>query len=449
MFMTRQCAWALELKIEVAQEKTNPQIGGCSSMHQESPTLSLDQLETVSPRQIAVLRRKYIEKYGTGLAAGGVVPLLRDAVAAVLDAAKDTQQQEHVHLHLHRVLVCYFRLLRSDPALAEELTREETSHQSLKKLMQYQMKHSEDENTSCWSDVCFEIAAAQRKFPATTLPFTKAELEARLPLIFHVAACDGDDISTAIRIPQVLVSQVTQQRQSEQKDVGFVMWPSAVVLSRWIVTNPDRVRNKSVLELGAGCGLTGLVAALVQQQQSQAITPGSVTLTDFNPVVLENLKHNVALNGLSADTAQVTSLDFYQQIPSDDNDDETSTAKMHDGWFDMDEQQHPRVDVVVAADIICQLSDATAAAHTLNKVLLPDGLAYVVCADAAHRFGVECFVSECEKVGSDKGGGGLEIVSAINVRDLSDGKLIDDLLLEQTTGYVDGMSLTMFTIRKR
>ena len=81
--------------------------------------------------------------------------------------------------------------------------------------------------------------------------------EHTIPLSFTInSRCR---VANAVKI---LINQVTD-RQSAQKDVGYVMWPSAVVLSRWLVSNPTELRGKTVLELGAGCGLTGLVAAKI------------------------------------------------------------------------------------------------------------------------------------------------------------------------------------------
>jgi predicted nicotinamide N-methyase len=230
------------------------------------------------------------------------------------------------------------------------------------------------------------------------------------------------------------------------------MWPSAVILATWLVTNPsllfgDCSRSTTVLELGAGCGLTGLVAARLQQQQQrnqeqqsgpkrvtsteEESTP-SVLLTDFNPTVLENLKRNVELNEVT-DVCRVVGLDFYQQIAN------SST----DHWTDMDGVAREPVDVVLGADIICQPADAVATAHTLNRVLRVGGSAYVVCADAAHRFGVDHFATECQRVG-------LQVSTHDTSEILNDDKVLcgQQHNLEQTAGYIDGMSLTMFTIRK-
>lgn len=47
-----------------------------------------------------------------------------------------------------------------------------------------------------------------------------------------------------------------------QSAVGHILWPSAVVLSEWMRKHPQVFQGRRrVLELGAGLGLCGLVAA--------------------------------------------------------------------------------------------------------------------------------------------------------------------------------------------
>ena len=111
---------------------------------------------------------------------------------------------------------------------------------------------------------------------------------------------DGESFSILVR--------PVKERQHSQFDVGFVMWPAAVILSRLLCRHPELVRGQRVLEIGAGLGLAGLVAAHLQQTSSKLAEPSSrgsvdgrggassVTLSDFNPLVLRALEANVALN---------------------------------------------------------------------------------------------------------------------------------------------------------
>jgi predicted nicotinamide N-methyase len=213
------------------------------------------------------------------------------------------------------------------------------------------------------------------------------------------------------------------------------MWPSAVVLSQWLVSNPSVVRGKRVLEIGAGCGLTGLVAARLQKQYNNEGDTNdheggqqhqSLILSDFNTTVLQNLQRNVALNNV-CEVCSVAGLDFYQQ---------SGTA---DRWKDMNGVEREQVDVILAADMICQPADAVGAANTIHDALRPGGRAIVVCADAAHRYGVDHFPAECRRVG-------LEIMSR-DVGEMCEGKLLSSGL-EQTAGYVKGMLLKMFFLEK-
>lgn len=209
-----------------------------------------------------------------------------------------------------------------------------------------------------------------------------------------------------------------------------VLWPSAVILSRWLVTNPLVLQGKRVLELGAGCGLTGLVAASLQRKYP-IDSRSSVLLTDFNATVLKNLQRNIDLNDLSSSSSSsncsTVGLDFYHK-------------QNGDGWHDMDGNSHELVDVVLAADMICQPEDAVASAQTIHDLLVSGGKAYVVCADAMHRFGVSEFESACRNVGLQ-----IEIE---DVKNLHNGEFLKSGL-DVTSGYVDGMSLTMYFLSKQ
>ncbi len=70
-------------------------------------------------------------------------------------------------------------------------------------------------------------------------------------------------------------------------DVGVAkVWEAGACLAEYILQNP--IRDRRVIELGAGVGLTGLVAAAVKAK--------SVHMTDYTEATLDNLSYNVSIN---------------------------------------------------------------------------------------------------------------------------------------------------------
>jgi predicted nicotinamide N-methyase len=237
-----------------------------------------------------------------------------------------------------------------------------------------------------------------------------------------------------------------------------------VLLARYLAEefltkNPSSTKNcwtrsRRILELGAGCGLVGIVAAQLLQQRQQrsssstTTTPPSpaaqVILTDFNRTVLLNLQRNVILNNVQ-DIASVVGLDF-STVP------ETEAAALSSSssslWHDMEGHGHDHVDLILAADVICQPSDAVAVARTIQTILVPGGQAILVSATASHRFGVDILADECRKR--------PELV--VQVTDLVvDVAATDDddendstmrSLLDHASGYVPGMTLQLFRVTK-
>jgi predicted nicotinamide N-methyase len=67
---------------------------------------------------------------------------------------------------------------------------------------------------------------------------------------------------------------------------GQILWPVSVLLGHYLASSRGRqlLRNRNVVEMGAGCGLAGLVASHVDASQ--------VVMTDGNEVVLDLLRRN-------------------------------------------------------------------------------------------------------------------------------------------------------------
>jgi predicted nicotinamide N-methyase len=391
------------------------------------------------------------------------VPILRKSVENFLKIFKDldrtvtrTRLSELAAVkELQRVLRLYQTMARLDATLNEEIGME-GAHSFLSQVIKLEsmeccyekgedlaLEEANQDAVMELQDQACEIASYSKSFPVVATPLTTEELRARLPLFFRFApSSNTKDESTGDepvneqlqrRSVDILINQVNI-RQSSQKDVGFVMWPSAVVLSQWIIEHPELVQGKTVLELGAGCGLVGMAVGKLQQQQAQIKTlnksnsttiSSAVVLSDFNGIVVQNLARNLELNGLQ-DLCSATGLDFFQQ--------ETSTR----GWTPMDGQRMPQVDVVLASDVICQPEDAFAVAKTIVCALKAGGIAVMVSADSKHRFGVEHFEAACEEVGS-------LALSVQNVNHIYRGILSS---MAMTSGFVEGMSLTMYTMKQ-
>ena len=81
-------------------------------------------------------------------------------------------------------------------------------------------------------------------------------------------------------------------------DIGGVMWDASILLCSFILTKRDMFVERSVLEIGAGVGVPGLLISSLKQQHidkhpaSQKLI-GCVCLTDYDYDVLNNLVQNV------------------------------------------------------------------------------------------------------------------------------------------------------------
>lgn len=64
---------------------------------------------------------------------------------------------------------------------------------------------------------------------------------------------------------------------------GQIIWPAAEFLSQYIIDNSELFKGKTVVELGSGAGLSGLIASQFAQ---------NTYLTDGNDVVMDLLERN-------------------------------------------------------------------------------------------------------------------------------------------------------------
>ena len=240
--------------------------------------------------------------------------------------------------------------------------------------------------------------------------------------------------STPHKIHLHQANTADEDQGQAETNTGFVMWPSAVMLSHHISKNPSIVLGDEnspdgdVMELGAGCGLVGLTAATLLQESNSAASDDSgdvtsttvtnnnedkVIFTDYNPAVLQNLQKNIDLNDFDVDH-KVFGLDWFdqsehherqlqEQQEQKDNDDDTTTDQESNTtattWIDVEGNEHAQVRLILGADLLVCTNDADLVASTIDSALITGGKAFILGADEYKRFGVRNFPDACRQLG--------------------------------------------------
>ena len=210
-----------------------------------------------------------------------------------------------------------------------------------------------------------------------------------------------------------LAVQRLHVRMTSHDDVGAVLWPAAAVLGRWLVHHQRLLWGRAVLEVGAGMGLTGLVAAALAR---------SVVVSDFHEGVLRNARSNIALNsgpecfervggaaaaaaagGAAAACEEGVSpalregavraqwLDWDALVPGAER-----GASCPEGFADASEG---RFDVVIASDMVISKADCDGVARVCSQCLRPGGFGVFAVAPPDVRFGTEHLAPSLEEAG--------------------------------------------------
>ena len=245
-----------------------------------------------------------------------------------------------------------------------------------------------------------------------------------LPDIFHFDQSDIDNSYSVVlkRVPKSMHGH-------GQKSVGYILWSGAIILSRWLNSNNSLIKDKKILEIGAGLGLLGIVAAKYANH---------VTMTDYNEIVLQTLVKNVEINSrntnvnedvdllggykaaldnsnnidvffLDWDQLEVDPFNFSYipcstygtrtesktvNVTSKENYDD-SYAPLMFPTLDINE----KYDVIIASDMICCENDAVGIAKSVKIFLKPDGICYFVIPQAQFRFGTEALIPALKAIG--------------------------------------------------
>uniref|UniRef100_A0A3B4FQR7 Eukaryotic elongation factor 2 lysine methyltransferase n=1 Tax=Pundamilia nyererei TaxID=303518 RepID=A0A3B4FQR7_9CICH len=126
---------------------------------------------------------------------------------------------------------------------------------------------------------------------------------------------------------------------------GLVTWEAALYLAEWALENQQVFTGRTVLELGSGAGLTGIAVC-------RSCSPKRFIFSDCHSTVLQKLRDNVWLNGLSEQTTPAVSVEKLD-------------------WTAISEEELREIgaDVIIAADVVYDPDIAGSLAKLLSIVL--------------------------------------------------------------------------------
>ena len=190
-------------------------------------------------------------------------------------------------------------------------------HQALNKMLQTEMQQSQpiDEASLDLIDaigtaigMCTLNLPEGRSFPLE--PALDGEF-GPTPACFSFTIEKHSSADKKAPTVQLVVRKEWAKRMESQADVGQVLWPAAEIMARWIAQEAGQVWQRkgyaNSLEIGAGMGLTGLLAAQFFEK---------TVLSDFNPVVLRNLYHNCRLNLSNTVSQDILPSESVEALPS-------------------------------------------------------------------------------------------------------------------------------------
>ncbi|KAM9345994.1 protein-lysine N-methyltransferase EEF2KMT [Symphorus nematophorus] len=158
---------------------------------------------------------------------------------------------------------------------------------------------------------------------------------------------------------------------------GLVTWEAALYLAEWALDHRQAFTGRTVLELGSGVGLTGITIC-------RSCSPIRYVFSDCHPSVLQKLRSNVQLNGLTD----------YQTVSVEELD-----------WTAATEEylKQIRADTVIAADVVYDPEVVESLVKLLSKILrclspevLPEVL---ICSTIRNQETYSGFKQQLEKEG--------------------------------------------------
>jgi predicted nicotinamide N-methyase len=156
---------------------------------------------------------------------------------------------------------------------------------------------------------------------------------------------------------------------------GHYVWPAAPALCEYLTRHRDAIPCSNVVELGAGCGLTGLAVAQLRPE-------ARVIFTDHDPGVLKVIEHNAG----QQERAQATCLTPSLRWGPDG-------AKEIEALEQLQAPQGSKTELIVGSDVIYAREVVPLLFWTVDRLLSPGGV-FLMCSSFGYDEATEREIDE-------------------------------------------------------
>uniref|UniRef100_A0A7S3Q159 Calmodulin-lysine N-methyltransferase n=1 Tax=Chaetoceros debilis TaxID=122233 RepID=A0A7S3Q159_9STRA len=164
-----------------------------------------------------------------------------------------------------------------------------------------------------------------------------------------------------------------------QVSTGLAVWLGSEVLCEYLTNYPNLVKDKKVLEFGAGVGLCGIASHLMGAAR--------VLMTDGDTDVLDNLRHNVNLNIKTSGDEEKSSVSCPQLV--------WGTGR--NAYFF--QEAYGTSDVLIATDCVYMTQSLEPLWQSVNELLEPVGGIFLYVNRCAQQVSIELVLKHATSYG--------------------------------------------------
>eukprot|EP00536_Pseudo-nitzschia_multiseries_P001968 jgi/Psemu1/301130/fgenesh1_kg.26_\ len=156
----------------------------------------------------------------------------------------------------------------------------------------------------------------------------------------------------------------------DHNDVALRLWEAGNCLAEFFIENPSIIAGKALIELGSGCGATGLAIAACCQ-------PSKVHLTDYTAACRLNLEHNLLVNhewlsryNFSPERMSQGYLEWGAFVKDYEPNSNDGIAKKGAAAFDDTMKAFSEADILIAADVIYDIASIDSLLNVVKCFLM-------------------------------------------------------------------------------